>query len=167
MKRALFLDRDGTIIEDTGYVCRVEDVRLLPGVREALADLQQHYRLVLVSNQSGIGRGMFGHAELDAVHARMNQLLAEVRFAGVYYCVHRPEDGCQCRKPRPGMLQTAARDLGINLSQSIMVGDKSSDVEAGAAAGCLTAFLGLEVDREPQPRYVAASWTELSALLPR
>ncbi len=167
MKPALFLDRDGTIIEDTGYVRRVDDVRLLPGVREALLELSKHYALVLVSNQSGVGRGMFGAAELDAVHARMTELLAPVAFGGVYYCLHAPSDDCACRKPRPGMLHAAAHDLGLDLSRSLMVGDKASDVAAGAAAGCRTALLGLSVDRDPQPRYVAPTWAELCSVLPK
>lgn len=167
MKRALFLDRDGTIIEDTGYVRRVDDVRLLPGVREALSELSRSYRLVLVSNQSGVGRGMFGAAELDAVHARMGELLAPVALSGAYYCLHAPSEGCACRKPRPGMIHAAARDLGLDLARSVMVGDKPSDVAAGAAAGCETALLGLSVDRDPQPRYVAPTWAELLSALPK
>lgn len=166
MSRALFLDRDGTIIEDTGYVRRVEDVRLLPGVVEALNDLRRRYRLVLVSNQSGVGRGMFTRKELDAVHARMAELLG-IPFDAVSYCVHAPDDDCACRKPRPGMIVEAARTLDLDLAQSIMIGDKPSDIAAGAAAGCLTALLGLPVDRDPPPRYAAPSWAELCPVLPR
>lgn len=138
MRRALLLDRDGTIIWDPGYISDPTLVRLLPGAAEAMKRFQDAgWMVVVVSNQSGIARGKYGRAELDAVHARMTELLAAegVRLDGAYYCEHAPDDGCACRKPRPGMLEQAARELGFDLRSSIMVGDKESDVEAGVAAG--------------------------------
>lgn len=138
MQRALLLDRDGTIIWDPGYLSDPALVRLLPGAAEAMKRFQDAgWLLVVVSNQSGIARGKYGRAELEAVHARMVALLAEggVRLDGAYYCEHGPDDGCACRKPRPGMLEQAARELGFDLSASLMVGDKPSDVEAAVAAG--------------------------------
>lgn len=143
MKRALFLDRDGTLIVDTHYPRDPALVQLLPGVGDALRRLQQDFRLVVISNQSGIARKVILREEAEAVHARFVALFAAegVAFAGYYYCPHGPEDGCACRKPQPGMLHNAAEDLGLDLRASIVVGDKRSDLEAGAAAGCRLTIL--------------------------
>ncbi|MGE0867984.1 MAG: D-glycero-alpha-D-manno-heptose-1,7-bisphosphate 7-phosphatase [Kofleriaceae bacterium] len=143
MKRALFLDRDGTLIVDVGYPRDPERVALIPGVTEALRMLQQRFALIIVSNQSGVTRGKLTRAEADAVHARVIGLFGTegISFAGSYYCWHGPDEGCPCRKPRPGMLLDAARTLGVDLACSVMVGDKLSDVEAGRAAGCQTQIL--------------------------
>jgi len=138
VKRALFLDRDGTLITDVGYPRDPTQVELLPGAAAALRDLPADVVMVIVSNQSGLARGMITPAEADAVAARVAQLFAleDVLFAAAYVCPHGPDDGCRCRKPAPGMLLDAARDLGLDLAQSAMIGDKLSDVQAGVAAGC-------------------------------
>jgi D-glycero-D-manno-heptose 1,7-bisphosphate phosphatase len=144
---AVFLDRDGTVIHDVGYISDPELVELVPGAPEALAALKAHgYRLVLVSNQSGIGRGYFGCEDARAVHERM---VAELERRGVelddaHYCPHAPDEGCDCRKPRPGLLFRAARALDVDLGRSVMVGNRSVDVEAGRAAGCRTILLGAD-----------------------
>lgn len=137
-RRALFLDRDGTLISDVGYPRDPALVEPLPGAFAALRALQARFALVIVSNQSGIGRGLITTAEAAAVHARVVELFGEagVAFAGAYYCPHDPGAGCACRKPAPGLLLDAARELGIELAGSIMLGDKPSDVAAGRAAGC-------------------------------
>jgi D-glycero-D-manno-heptose 1,7-bisphosphate phosphatase len=136
-RRALFLDRDGTLIVDQRYPRDPELVQLLPGVAEVLREMQRHWLLVIVSNQSGIARGIISAEEATAVHDRMVAMFAAegVAFAGVYYCPHMPGISCDCRKPSPGMLHTASRELGIDLKQSVMIGDKASDVEAGRFAG--------------------------------
>jgi D-glycero-D-manno-heptose 1,7-bisphosphate phosphatase len=145
--RAVFLDRDGTIVEDVGYISDPERVVLLPGAAEALAALgARGYRLAIVSNQSGIGRGYFGCEEARAVHERV---VDELRRHGVelddaQYCPHAPDDGCDCRKPLPGLLLRAARVLDVELGQSVMVGNAAVDVEAGRAAGCRTILLGAD-----------------------
>ena len=142
--RAVFLDRDGTLIEDTGYLAAPEEVRLLPGVTASLARLRgAGFRLVVVSNQSGVARGRFGVEALAAVHQRLAELLAaeDVHLDGALYCTHGPDDGCPCRKPRPGMLLSAAARLGVELSSSWMRGATPSDVEAGRAAGCRAALI--------------------------
>lgn len=141
--RALFLDRDGTLIVDTHYPRDPAVVQLLPGVVEALRRLQQDFRLVVISNQSGIARKLIFREEAEAVHARFVALFAAegIAFAGYYYCPHGPEDGCACRKPLPGMLHAAAEDLDLDLPASIVVGDKRSDLDAGAAAGCRLTIL--------------------------
>lgn len=144
LKPAVFLDRDNTLNHDPGYLSDPAAVQLLPGAAEGLRMLQAYgLPLVLISNQAGVGRGYFSEAALAAVHARLVVLLGAhgVRFAGVYYCLHAPGDGCDCRKPAPGMLRRAAAELQIDLAQSFMVGDKPSDVEAGRRAGCATVLL--------------------------
>ena len=139
MKRAVFLDRDGTLIVDVGYPNDPDAVVLLPGAIDALRSIPADVALVIVSNQSGLARGLITPAQAAAVEARVDALFAAagVRFAGAYHCPHGPDDGCACRKPAPGMLLQAARELDLDLSRSIVVGDKPSDVEAGRNAGCL------------------------------
>ena len=143
--KAIFLDRDGTIIEDYAYNSSPDRICLLPGVAGGLATLQDRgFLLVVVTNQSGIGRGYFGAEIVDAQHRRLTEILAAagVRLAAVYYCPHGPEDACVCRKPSPGMLVQAARELAIDLENSWMIGDKDSDVQAGKKAGCRGIRLG-------------------------
>jgi D-glycero-D-manno-heptose 1,7-bisphosphate phosphatase len=138
VKRALFLDRDGTLIVDVGYPRDPALVQPLPSAIDMLRELQATHALVIISNQSGIARGLITEDELQAVHARVADVFAEggVTFAGAYYCRHAPDAGCPCRKPAPGLLLDAARDLDLDLARSIMIGDRPSDVEAGRAAGC-------------------------------
>jgi D-glycero-D-manno-heptose 1,7-bisphosphate phosphatase len=135
---ALFLDRDGTLITDVGYPRDPARVELLPDAIEVLVELQRRFALVIVSNQSGIGRGLVSEAEARAVHDRVVERFARggVSFAGAYYCPHAPGEGCPCRKPAPGLVLDAARELGLDLARSILLGDKPSDMAAGAAAGC-------------------------------
>lgn len=138
MTRALFLDRDGTLIRDVGYPRDPALVEALPDAIDVLRALQTTHALVIVSNQSGIARGLITEDELQAVQARVIDVFGGggVTFAGAYFCRHAPDAGCACRKPAPGMLLDAARDLGLDLARSIMIGDKPSDVDAGRAAGC-------------------------------
>lgn len=145
-KRAVFLDRDGTINVEVQYLSRVEDFRLIPGVPYALQRLRDAgFLLVVVTNQSGVGRGLYDEAALQAVHDKMHHELLSfgITIEACYFCPHHPEHAvgdygieCSCRKPLPGMLQQAALDLDIDLSRSYMVGDKLSDIEAGLNAGC-------------------------------
>ena len=139
--RAAFLDRDGTIIEEVGYLKDPAGIRLLPGAAEALQALQRAgYRLVLVSNQAGVARGLMTEADVQAVNARLVALLASqgVQFGAVYYCPHHPEHGppeyrraCDCRKPGPGMVEQARRELAVDPSRSVIIGDHLTD--AGVA----------------------------------
>jgi histidinol-phosphate phosphatase family protein len=150
MRSAVFLDRDGTIIEDGEYLADASRVRLLPGAIDALKVFRDRgMLLVVVSNQSGIARGLITPAQHAEVDARVRALLADegVPLDGAYYCAHLPGDGCACRKPLPGMIEQAARELAIDAKRSFMVGDKLSDIEAGRAAGCTTALLGQGKDR--------------------
>jgi histidinol-phosphate phosphatase family protein len=139
---AVFLDRDGVVnMPPEGWVTEPDDFVLLPGAGEAIRRLNEAgWAVVVVTNQSAVGRGLMTREQMDAVHDRMVRLLAEsgARLDGIYVCPHAPNEGCTCRKPLPGMLLEAARELGLDLSRSVMVGDSERDIEAGKAAGCLT-----------------------------
>jgi len=163
-RRAIFLDRDGTITIDTGYPADPDEVELLPGAADALRTLRERgWAVVLVSNQSGVGRGLITPEQAEAVHGQLVVALREagVELDGAYYCPHAPDDDCECRKPRSGLLRRAASELGLDLAGSVMVGDRQSDVEAGRDAGCTTVLLG-PGDGDPDAR--AADWAELLAL---
>jgi D-glycero-D-manno-heptose 1,7-bisphosphate phosphatase len=145
-RRFLLLDRDGVInaYRPGIYVSRPEDLAILPGVLETLANLTRRgIEVIVISNQAGIGKGLLPPENLAAITDRM---LAEITAAGgrildVLYCPHRPEDVCDCRKPRPGMILTAARRHQIHLPTTCFVGDSRSDIEAAAAAGCRSALV--------------------------
>ena len=137
MKKALFLDRDGVINEDKGYVSRVEDFAFCAGVFEALRTFEARgYLLIIVTNQSGIGRGYYTQEAYEILTAWMLGEFQKngVTIAKVYHCPHAPEEKCECRKPRPGMLKEAIEEFGIDPARSWMVGDKLSDMEAGKNA---------------------------------
>lgn len=144
LRRAVFLDRDNTLVYDPGYLSDPAQVRLLDGVAAALARLKAAgFLLVLVSNQSGVGRGYYTADDVALVQARLGELLAEqgVVLDGAYYCFHTPDTICACRKPQPGMLFDAARDLRIDLARSFGVGDKPGDATAAKRAGCRAALV--------------------------
>jgi D-glycero-D-manno-heptose 1,7-bisphosphate phosphatase len=137
-RRAVFLDRDGVIIEDRGFAHRAEDCHLLPGAVAGLARLAAAgFLLIVTTNQSGIGRGYYGEADYQAFTAHLVALLARegITLTGVLHCPHAPDAGCDCRKPLPGMLLEARARWDIDLGASYMVGDRGSDLEAAAAAG--------------------------------
>ena len=146
MKPAVFLDRDGTLNEEVGYLSRPEDLRLLPGAAAAVAKLNARgVPVVIVTNQSGIGRGYYGWPDFAAVMARMAELLAAegARVEAVYASPHHEAGQGEYavadhadRKPNPGMLLRAAEEHGLDLARSWMIGDKAIDVEAGRRAGC-------------------------------
>lgn len=148
--RAVFLDRDGTINQEVGYIRRPDQVRLIPGSGRAVARLNRAgFKVVVVSNQSGLARGYFGLEAMWAVQAEVERQLAGAgaRLDGFYFCPHLPDGQveaytmtCACRKPRPGMVLTAAREMGLALAGSFMVGDRLGDVTCGNAAG-LTSIL--------------------------
>jgi len=147
-RKAVFVDRDCTIIEDTVFSVDPADLKPLPGTIEALQRLQRAgYLLVVVTNQSGVARGRFSEEQLQAFHDHMVDAFAGmgVRIAGVYYCPHFPGEKvaqyareCDCRKPQPGMLLRAAREHHVDLAKSWMIGDRPADVGVGKAAGCRT-----------------------------
>ncbi|MCH5278086.1 MAG: HAD family hydrolase [Desulfovibrionaceae bacterium] len=142
--QALFLDRDGTIIEDRHYLRDPGGVVLLPGAGEALGRLARAgVRLFLVTNQSGIGRGYFSEADFRACQSRLEELLRPwgASFAAVYMCPHGPEDHCACRKPRTGMWERARGAWNLDPARCVMVGDKPDDLLFGINAGMAAAFL--------------------------
>src|SRR3990172_7130532 len=142
---AIFLDRDGVIIENRADYCRSwEEVVIVPGALQALARAQgTSYAVVIITNQSAVGRGLVDRETTDDINVR---LVAAIRAAGgrvdgVYMCPHAPEDGCACRKPKPGLLLQASRDLSLDLLRSVLIGDSLSDIEAARAAGVGRAML--------------------------
>lgn len=147
MKPAIFFDRDGTLNEEIGYAKDPARIRLLPGAPEAVAIARQAgFLTVIISNQSGIARGLMSEDQAQSVNRRVVELLLAFgsTIDGVYYCPHHPQGkvekfsiACACRKPQPGLLQQAASELGINLKESFVIGDKASDVESAAAAGAM------------------------------
>ena len=140
--KLVILDRDGTINEDRDdFVKSPDEWRPLPGALEAISRLNHAgWHTVVATNQSGLARGLFDAATLGAIHARMNRALAEAggRIDAVFFCPHGPEDGCACRKPLPGLIEAIGERYGIELSQVHVVGDALRDLQAGAAAGCMT-----------------------------
>jgi len=161
----VFLDRDGTINRDTGYVKAPEELELLPGVVEAVARLNRAgVRVVVVTNQSGIGRGFLTATALEAIHRKM---LALFRAGGawldaIYYCPHHPDDGCRCRKPGTGMIERAVRDLDLDLSAAYLVGDQARDLELARRVGARGVLMvttpgDYAPPHGPVPHYVAAA----------
>jgi D-glycero-D-manno-heptose 1,7-bisphosphate phosphatase len=181
IRRAIFLDKDGTLIEDVPYNVDPGRIRLAEGAAEGLPLLHEAgFRLVVISNQSGVARGLFAEEALEGVRGRLRQLLSDlgVPLDGFYYCPHHPEGNvpryavtCKCRKPEPGMILAAAREHGISPEHSWFIGDILDDVEAGRRAGCRTALIdnGNETEwrRSPlrTPDLVAADLSEAARLI--
>jgi D-glycero-D-manno-heptose 1,7-bisphosphate phosphatase len=153
-RAAVFLDRDGVLNEDKGYVHKLEDLRILPGVVDALKDLKlRGFLLIVISNQSGVARGLFGQAEVEAFNDHLRTELVRLGappLDDVFYCPHGPNDGCACRKPQAGMVLDAARRHGIDLALSWLVGDKADDVACALAAGVRA--IQVMTKKEPQAR---------------
>jgi D-glycero-D-manno-heptose 1,7-bisphosphate phosphatase len=165
-RRFIVLDRDGTIIEEREYLSQPEQVKLIPGAGAALRELQQMgLGLVVITNQSGVGRGIFDQHQLDRVHQHLKQLLDRegVCLDGLYVCPHEPDDNCACRKPKLGLIEKAAKDLGFKVQNSIVIGDKAGDIEMGHRVGALTFLVrtgyGAQVAAEliVAPNYVVDS----------
>ena len=150
--KALFLDRDGVINVEKEYLHTIEAFEFIDGLFETLRYAQeQGYLLIVITNQSGIGRGYYSEADFLRLNRWMCEQLGNegISIAKVYYCPHSPDAGCDCRKPLPGMLHEAARDFEIDFASSVLVGDKEADIEAGKAAGigrCILARSGHAVD---------------------
>lgn len=160
LRRAAFLDRDGVINVDLGYVVRPEDFHFVPGVLDAARELARRgFALVVITNQSGIARGLYTVDDFQRLTRWMRERFAEAGapLAGVYYCPHHPTEGrgayrvdCTCRKPAPGMLRAAAHELGLDLARSVLFGDRRSDLEAAHAAGVpLRILLGTDGRTDP------------------
>ncbi len=158
LSKALFLDRDGVVNEEIGYLSRAEEVRFVPGIFSLCRTaVRLGYRIVIVTNQAGIARGLYTVTDFERLMAWMRSAFArhQVELAAVYFCPYHPEHGLgeyrrehEDRKPGPGMLLRAARDLGVELTESVLVGDRCSDVGAANAAGLREAFLLSGTERE-------------------
>ena len=158
--KTVFLDRDGVINRNPpnmGYVRRWSEFNFIPNAKKAIRELTENgYRIVVVTNQSGIGRGLFSEESLTNTHSRM---LAEISKAGgtidaVYYCPHHPEAGCECRKPKPGMLIRAKREHNIKLSSAYLIGDTVTDIQAGQRAGTKTFLVLTGLGQESYHHYM-------------
>ncbi len=177
MASAIFLDRDGTLNEDTHNAHKVEHYRLLPGVIEGLTILQKiGFKFVVVTSQSGVGRGYFKEEDVHAFHDHLTRDLEKngIKIDAYYFCPHHPEEGigkykvdCDCRKPKTGMIDMAVKDFGIDAKASYMIGDTDRDIEMGKKAGCTTILVKTGTHKNlltTQPDYIAqdlrdaASW---------
>lgn len=179
--KAIFMDRDDTLIEDPGYLSDPGQVKLLPGVPWALIQLKDMgYKLVVVTNQSAVARGIITENVLRKIHDRLEYLLAQqnARLDAIYYCPYHPEGNVakfrrdsDCRKPNPGMLLTAADELDIDLAESWMIGNAGHDVEAGLRAGCKTILIDLPSRQkqvrpdDPAPHYRAVNIAEAANII--
>jgi histidinol-phosphate phosphatase family protein len=166
-EKAVFLDRDGTMNKDVPYCRHPEDFQLFPGAARAVRWLNEHgYKVIVVTNQSGVARGYFTEEMLGLVHQEMRNQLAEenARIDSIYYCPHHPDDNCECRKPKPKMILQAARKHDIDLKSSFMVGDKAHDIVLGKSVGCRAVLISsdpADTSKEPcLPDYVAADLGE-------
>ncbi|MGK2883612.1 MAG: D-glycero-alpha-D-manno-heptose-1,7-bisphosphate 7-phosphatase [Rhodococcus sp. (in: high G+C Gram-positive bacteria)] len=159
MSRAIFLDRDGVINRDVGYPHRRSDLHIYADVAPSLRSLASlGFKLIVITNQSGVGRGLFTRDDVDAFHSHLR---SELRRQGVtlesgdfYVCPHAPTDNCPCRKPKPGLILQAGRELGIDLEHSYLVGDHERDVIAGRRAGVTTVLLS----RRTRPSETSSDW---------
>jgi D-glycero-D-manno-heptose 1,7-bisphosphate phosphatase len=160
-KKVVFLDRDGVINADSpDYIKSWEEFRFLPGSLQALAELTRAgYDLIVITNQSIIGRGMVPPSVLEQIHRRMSNAVEQAGGAirDIIFCPHDPEDHCQCRKPKPEMILEAGRRHGIDLSSTVMVGDRAKDVICGHRAGCGATILVLTGDVEAARKELAAA----------
>jgi D-glycero-D-manno-heptose 1,7-bisphosphate phosphatase len=172
-EKVVILDRDGTIIVDRNYLSDPAGLELLPGAAEGLRWLYEHgYRLVVITNQSGVGRGMFSVQRLHDIHDRFRDMVSEAgaRLENIYYCPHAPDAGCVCRKPRLGLLWRAASELQFNPSAAIVIGDKSIDIEFGRRAGATTILIAGKTpadSAEAAPDFVAADLSEAARTIER
>jgi D-glycero-D-manno-heptose 1,7-bisphosphate phosphatase len=158
--RVVLLDRDGTVVIDRDYLDDPAGLEFLPGAAEGLRRLHQRgHRLVIVSNQSGVGRGLFTQQRLDAMNQRLREMVREAgaELAGIYCCPHRPDDACACRKPNIGLVQQAARELHFDPADSIVIGDRDSDIELGQRIGAVTIRLSPQVEAGSSGASAAAS----------
>ena len=160
MNDAVFIDRDGTLVKDLGFLHKVKDFKILPNVIEGLK-LLNNYKIFITTNQSGIGRGIFKMEDFLNFDAHLIKELKkyDIKIEKTYYCPHTPEDNCDCRKPKIKFLKEAEKEFDIDLSKSFVIGDRKSDVDFGKSAGCKTVFvLTGEADKykdDVTPDYVA------------
>lgn len=173
--KAAFIDRDGVINKDFGYVYRIEDFELIPGVIEALSLLIKNgFLLIIITNQAGLARGYYSYSQLNKLHSYLIKILINsgVNLDAIYFCPHHPNGivpslsiECNCRKPAPGLIFRAEKDFNINLNLSVLFGDKMSDIQAGKSAGVGTNFIvnsGQKIwnSSYSEPDYIASNLLE-------
>jgi D-glycero-D-manno-heptose 1,7-bisphosphate phosphatase len=171
--RAIFVDRDGVINcrRPGDYVLDWSQFIFIPGIRDALKQLSSlGLPMIIISNQAAVGKGLLDPTGLEEITNKMHQVLAEdgTFLAAAYYCTHRPDENCPCRKPKPALLLSAAADFKIELSRSIFIGDSETDVEAAQAAGCASVLFGSDIVSQstaPKGFLSAGRVTELYALV--
>lgn len=170
--KVVILDRDGTIVIDRNYLCDAAGLQFLPGAIEGLRSMhEQGYRLIVITNQSGVGRGMFSLEALQLMNLRLQQMIEDqgARLERVYFCPHRPEEHCLCRKPNTQLLWEAAAELGFEPSQAVVIGDKDSDVEFGKRVGAVTMLVtprdALGQSPASRPDYRVQDLQQAAALL--
>jgi D-glycero-D-manno-heptose 1,7-bisphosphate phosphatase len=159
-RRFVILDRDGTIIVERHYLSDPGQVELIPGAADGLKELSQMgVGLVVITNQSAVGRRLFGLTRLNLIHRRFRELLAAegVHLEGLYFCPHTPEDDCSCRKPRRGLVDRAAKELGFEPYTAFVIGDKSCDVELGRIVGATTFLVRTGYGAETEEIGIAAA----------
>ncbi len=175
-RRFVALDRDGTIIVEREYLSSPDQVELLPHAARGLQAMRaQGLGLVVITNQSGVGRGYFERSTLDEIHDRLRELLAAegIMLDGIYVCPHAPEEGCQCRKPLPTLLQRAAEEHGFDCRECLVIGDKPSDIEMGQAVQAATLLVRTghgarhEAAQTVKPDYVADDLLQAAEMVPR
>jgi D-glycero-D-manno-heptose 1,7-bisphosphate phosphatase len=167
--KAVFVDKDGTLVVNVPYNVDPERIALAPGAQHGLARLAgTGYQVIVVSNQPGAALGIFPEAALKKVEARLNEL---VPLDGFYYCPHPPGEDCGCRKPQAGLIERAAREHGVDLSSSWMIGDILDDVEAGRRAGCRTILLDVghetewQLNEQRSPHHIARDLSEAADII--
>ena len=170
MNRAVFLDRDGTIIEDTGYLRDSHVIKPLPGALETLRRFcEAGWLLIVITNQSGVGRGLISSEEMLEVRSAFEALMrrAGAPVTATYCCLHAPEENCECRKPSPSLFFLAAAENSIDLSKSWMIGDRESDILSGRNAGCSTIWLRNNVHAvTPElPDFIVEDWREIELVV--
>ena len=165
MTKAIFVDRDGVLVEDFGYVHKIEDFKLVKNAVEGLK-LLKNYKLFIVTNQSGIGRGYYKFEDFLNYNNRVLKELEKhkIKIQKTYYCPHKPEDNCDCRKPKTKFLKEAEKEYGIDLKKSYVIGDKKADVELGRNASCKSILVltgnGRKTRKEIKPDFIAKGLLE-------
>lgn len=160
MIKAIFLDRDGTIVEDVGYVYKIEDFNLIPNATKGLK-LLKNYMLFIITNQSGIGRGYYKLKDFIEYNKNVLKELKKhnIKIGKTYYCPHKPEENCECRKPNTKLIKDAEKKFKIDLKKSFVIGDKKADIELGKNVGCKTILVltgnGMEAKNNVKPDYFA------------
>ena len=175
MNKAVFVDRDNTIAKDVPYCSKPEDFELYPGTGESIRKLSEAgFKIILITNQSGIARGYFTKDMLNRIHRKMQADLAkcQAHIDYIYYCPHHPSDKCRCRKPEPGLIFKAAKDHNIDIQSSYFIGDSIHDIKAGNTAHCITILVNryaysneVLAENKVNPDYTVENFSEASKIV--